>query len=226
MKAHSFGLTLCMLGASVFAADYFETAFTPGNWRESDWIMVKSSRWPYRGRWIQENGFIANAVPQDATPRELESKRAGETYTSMILNRAFSGNAAISCTMDFDHRMAPGLIIAEEPVKTEAGAEYRNHYEIILFDRGINVWRHYFEDGRQKWVRKAFLTAPFKPGTPYELSVKIQFDGRGPQMILQAGGHTFGFHDGNIPRNYRVGIVAGEGINRFYDFKASAPARP
>lgn len=223
MKACSLGMTLCMIGASIFAAEEFNATFTPGNWQEEDWVMVKSSRWPYRGKWLQEPGFIVNAVPGDASPRELESKRIGETYTSMMLNRTFEGDTTTACTMDFDYRMAPGLIIAEEPVKTEAGTEYRNHYEIILFDRGINVWHHYFADGKQKWVKKAFLTTGFKANTPYELIVKMQFTGRGPQMILQVGDHIFGFHDANIPKRYRVGIVASEGINRFYNFKVSAP---
>jgi hypothetical protein len=224
MKSNAIGLTLCMLTASFCSGSEFKASFTPGGWNADDWVMVKSWRWPYRGQWIQGKDFIVNAVPQDASPQDLEHRRVGETYTSMVLNRVIESDSTVSCTMDFDYRMAPGLIIAEEPTETGQGPEYRNHYEIILFDGGINVWHHYFEDGKQKWVKKAFLNTLFKAKTPYELIVKTQFTARGPQMTLQVGEHIFGFHDHNIPRRYRVGIVASEGVNRFYYFKAATPA--
>ncbi len=214
---------LCFLAATAGASEVIEAKFTGDGWKQSDWSMVKSWRWPHQGKWIQGKDFIANTVPGDATPQELESKRVGETFTSMLLDRTFKGNATISCTMDFDFRMAPGLIIAAEPVKTELGLEYREHFEIILFNKGINVWHHYFEDGKQKWMKKAFLTTDLKANTPYELIVQMQFTARGPQMTLQAGGQVFGFYDHAIPREYRVGIVASEGVNRFYDFKVALP---
>lgn len=184
--------------------------------------MVKSWRWPYRGQWLQQKSYIENVVPGDATQQELQGKRAGEVFTAMLLNQEYQKNISFSATMEFDYRMAPGLIIAAEPFKTADGySELRDHYEIILYDKGINVWYHYFVDGKQQWLKRAFLTAEFERNKKYEVNVKLQFTRRGPQMTVQVGNHIFGFIDDKIPKNYRLGIVACEGVNRFYDFKVT-----
>ncbi len=213
-------LLFMLLSASVCIMAEHVSVFNAGGWTQEDWVMTKSWRWPHRGQWVQEKDFIVNAVPVDATQAELQGKRAGEVFTAMLLKQEFQKNVSFSATMEFDYRMAPGLIIAAEPFKTEDGySELRDHFEIILYDKGINVWYHYFVDGKQQWVNRAFLTADFERNKKYEVNVKLQFTRKGPQMTVQVGDHIFGFIDDKIPEKYRLGLVACEGINRFYDFK-------
>lgn len=224
MKGVYLLLGLLMTASPLFADGSYKASFASGGWNQSDWSMVKSWRWPHRGEWLQKESFIVNDVPEDASPQELQGKRVDKTFTSMLLKQQFQSDATFSSTMEFDYRMAPGLMIAAEPVETELGLEYREHYEIILYDKGINIWRHYFEDGEQKWVRRAFLTTEFAPKTAHKLTAKVQFTRRGPQIVVEAGGHVFGYHEPNLPESYRIGIVASEGVNRFYDFEALSMA--
>jgi hypothetical protein len=122
--------------------------------------------------------------------------------------------------MSFDYRMAPSIVIAEKPgVSAEGYPEFRTHYEIVLFDQGINVWRHWFKDGKQVWKKVAHLPAKFYPNVKYEMDVEIKFTARGPVMEISVGEREFSFVDTLLPREYYAGIVACEGVNRFYEFE-------
>ena len=211
---------LCALSCAVSADDFFECKFIPGGWNKADFIQVKSSRWPNINAFKQEANHIVNVCPADATPQEMLSKRAPETYAAMIYKRPISGNSEIKAKMSFDYRMAPSIVIAE---KTGADAnnypEFRTHYEIVLFDNGINVWRHWFENGKQVWRKVGYLSTKFQPNVKYEMEVDIKFTPRGPVMEVEVNDHKFGFIDDMLPREYYAGIVACEGVNRFYDFE-------
>ena len=211
---------LCALSCAVSADDFFECKFIPGGWNKADFIQVKSSRWPNINAFKQEANHIVNVCPADATPQEMLSKRAPETYAAMIYKRPISGNSEIKAEMSFDYRMAPSIVIAEKPgADANNYPEFRTHYEIVLFDQGLNVWRHWFKDGKQIWRKVGFLKCNFKANTKYELKVNIEFTGRGPVWTVSCGGHEFGFIDDLMPKEFYAGIVACEGVNRFYDFK-------
>ena len=206
-------------GSTVYAKNIFNCDFEPGKWNKADFIEVKSSRWENVNTFKQEKCHIVNVCPKDATKIDMLSKRAPETYAAMIWKNPIKGNVIIKSAMSFDYRMAPSIVIAEKPGVSKKGfPEFRTHYEVVLFDQGINVWRHWFVNGKQIWKKAAFLKADFKPNTKYELKVQIQFTGRGPVWTVSCGGHEFGFIDDLIPKEFYAGIVACEGVNRFYDF--------
>ena len=148
------------------------------------------------------------------------NKRVAETYAAMIYKNPLQGNVTVKSVMSFDYRMAPGIVIAEKPgVSTGNYPEFRTHYEVVLFDEGVNVWRHWFKDGKQVWRKMGYLKASFQPNKLYQLTVKLQFTSRGPVISVACGGHEFGFIDEQLSKDFYVGIVASEGFNRFYDFE-------
>lgn len=206
-------------GSTVYAKNIFNCDFEPGKWNKADFMEVKSSRWENVNTFKQEKCHIVNVCPKDATKIDMLSRRAPETYAAMIWKNPIKGNVIIKSAMSFDYRMAPSIVIAEKPGVSKKGfPEFRTHYEVVLFDQGINVWRHWFVNGKQIWKKAAFLKADFKPNTKYELKVQIQFTGRGPVWTVSCGGHEFGFIDDQFPKEFYAGIVACEGVNRFYDF--------
>jgi hypothetical protein len=212
-----------IISATVNAGNVlYQCSFAPGKWKASEWQIVKSPRWPYFGAWEQQDDHISNKVPKNATEREMLGKRAGETYTSMLLKKKFNGNLTISCTMSFDHRMAPLLVITSEYGKGAKGnPEHRDHFEIVLYDKGLNVWHHYYTKGKPHWRKAAFMRAEFKPKQKYLLTVKLNFTKRGPMMTISCNGKKFGYTDDTLAKVFHVGLTACEGINRFYDFKVS-----
>jgi len=203
----------------------YEAKFVKGGWKAEDWDMVRSWRFDYSGKWIQKAQCIENVVPADATKKEMLGKRAGETYTAMLLKKRFKGNCAVTCTMEFDDRMAPGILIAAEPVKNGKGLlELREHFEVILYDDGLNVWHHFFEEGKQKWRKQHYLldVKSFAPNKPYTLTAKVTFTGKGPFIALIWNNREIGYFEPKMFNGeYRIGLVGCEGVNRFYDFKVT-----
>lgn len=192
----------------------YECKFSRNQWKSEDWMQVKSPRWDYFGTWIQEPDCIRNQTPPGLKPKQLES---ADTYSSMLLEHKFSGNVEVSCMMSFESRWAPLIVISDEPGKSKDGRlEYRNHTEIVLYDEGINIWQHYYKDGKPSYIRLAWAKMKFKPKHRYDLKVTIT----GKLMTVTVDGNEMGCTNIDLPDSYYVGITGCEGINRFYKFKA------
>lgn len=219
-------LKCCIIVSLVFlfsacssAEPVFKCSFAKGKWDPNDWTLVKSPRWEHFGNWVQKDTHIENWTPPSATPDEMISVRAAETYTSMVLNQQIFGEVTITSSMDFSYRMAPLIVITPKLGKDEKGrAEHREHFEIVIFDEGVNVWHHYYKDKKPFWKKAAYSRFELKPNVKYEVKVKISPDTRGKTLSVTIGNHEFGYIDDSLPDNFYVGITGCEGINRFYDF--------
>ena len=215
-------LLLLLLAALPLLGEEVAFAFGRDQWQASDWVLVKSPRWDYYGGWVQQDDHLVNQHPADATPKEMLGKRAAETYTSMVYKHKVSGRTEIAATMLFEDRMAPELVIAGElGTDAQGRPEYREHWEIVLYDEGINVWHHEIRDGKPFWRKAAYLKTPFLPGVKYTLEALVEFPagGKGPQLSVTCDGKRFGCLTPTLPEEFLVGVTACEGVNRFYDFK-------
>ena len=190
--------------------------FTRDGWKQDEWILVKSPRSKHVGRWVQEEDHIQNDVPLGVSPEDLEDKRANDTYTSMVYAKPFTGDLRVAVNMEFTYRMAPIIVLAPELGKDVAGRpEYREHLEVCIYNKGVNIWHHYFADGRPSWIRDAYANVPLKPNTRYTLEVEI----RGKLISVRSDGHEFGYMNESLPAQRYIGIIGCEGLNRFYDMK-------
>lgn len=222
MRRLSLALMVLVFAAAtpLARADALSWRFTPDGWKPEEWIRVKSPRFDHFGSWVQQSDHIQNEVPAGVSPDDLQSKRASETYTSMVFAKPFSGDLRITACLAFAYRMAPLVVLAPALGKDAAGRpEYREHFEICVFNEGVNVWRHTFADGKPSWKKAAFARFPLLPNTRYVLGVEI----KGKQMSVTIDGHTFGYTDESLPGTAYVGVTGCEGVNRFYDLTV-APA--
>jgi len=125
----------------------YACVFAKDGWKNEDWINVKSPRWDHFGNWVQGNGFIRNECPAGVDEKEMQDQRAGETYSSMLYKNKVDANVTVSATMDFSYCMAPLIVITPEFGQDDQGRnEHRAHYEIVLFDKGVNIWHHYYKN--------------------------------------------------------------------------------
>ena len=208
-----------LLAGTLFAAQETKISFAQDAWNPQDWTLVKSPRWPNIGSWKQCADHIENAVPADATKQEMLGKRAPETYTSMLWNTPITGNFTVETKTDFNYRMAPLIVLTEAPGASADGyPEYREHWEVVLYDQGINVWHHECVNGRVQWHLAAMVQHTFLPDTVYTLSVSVKYKSTGPEMTVRCGDLTFAYTEHDLPKQLRVGITGCEGVNRFYDF--------
>ena len=204
-----------------------DVSFARGKWNPSDFELAKSWRWNHLGGFVQRDDMIVNDVPVELTPEEVYRKCHDSSYAALVHKGVFALGSTVSSKMMFDYRMAPIVVLAPELGVSAAGVpEFRDHWEICLYDRGINVWYHWFENGRQRWHKAAAFELPagesFKAGVPYDVSVRVERYPRHPdlkQMTVTCEGRKFSYVDERLPETFRAGIIACEGRNFFYDFK-------
>lgn len=208
-----------VVAALVMAGQGVDCSFARDGWNPDSWMRVKSPRWEHFGGWVQKDDCIENETPTGAKPKDLLSKLAGQIYSSMVLKEKFKGNVTVSVEMEFAGRMAPLIVIAPELGASAKGVpEYREHFEIVLFDKGVNVWHHFFKAGKPSWKKAAYSRFTLKPNTRYTLKVKLARTSRGKMMTVFVDGHEMGYMDESLPDEFYVGITGCEGVNRFYDF--------
>lgn len=202
--------------AAPAATPIYSCNFTPGNWNRADWTRVKNPHGDF-GEWIQRDDCIVNRVPEGASPAELQGKRSAQTYASMVYKEKLAGNVTITSTMAFTLEMAPLIVLAPNfPENAKGQKEYAEHFEVVIFNQGVNVWRHFFQDGKLTYRKAAFAEFPLKKDTKYTLEVSK----KGKTLTVSVAGHTLGYYDDALPDSFYVGITGCEGLNRFYDFSA------
>lgn len=214
--------------ASAFAP--IDLSFARGKWNPDDFEYVKSWRWSHFNRFEQIDDGIVNLSAPELTPEQVYRTCHTSSYVAMLHRRQIPLGSTVSTTTAWDYRMAPIIVLAPDVATGESGVpELRDHWEICLYDQGINVWYHYFEDGRQKWYKAADYLAPkdrlFKADTRHELIVKTGSYKGHRRMIVTCGDVTFAYVDDKLPETFRAGVIGCEGRNWFYDFKVVPPAK-
>ena len=123
-------------------------SFARGKWNPADFFPAKSWRWDYLGEFDQRDDAIVNRCP-DVPGEEVYKKHHDKVYAALMYRSRLEIGTKVSSRMSFDHRMAPIVVLAPllaKDVKTGA-AEFRDHWEICLYDQGVNVWHHFFVNG-------------------------------------------------------------------------------
>ena len=209
---------ICLSSAS--AATKVEVSFMPGAWSTNDWILVKSPRFNYMHGFVQREDGIENECPP-VSGEEIFKKHCREVYSAMVLKERAEIGQTVSSTMSFDWSMAPLIVLAEKLDRTENGEPtFGEHWEIVLYDEGLNVWHHSIKDGKPFWYLAAYLKVPFARNTRYDLKVRVSKTRKSvKEMVVTCGGHEFGYVDNDLPDSFYAGIIGCEGRNRFYDFK-------
>jgi len=211
--------------ASLLLAAAVSVSFAKGQWNPDDFTLVKCARQDYIGSFVQLEDRIANRCPDGASAEEVFKKHNDKVYAAMLHKRKLSLGATVSSRMGWDWRMAPLVVIAREPgVSTDGKPELREHWEVVLFDEGINVWHHFYENGKQRWFKAASLALPkecrYQANVPYDLQVKVGRDSRKLKcMTVTCAGYQLHYVDESLPEEFYGGIIGCEGRNFFWDFR-------
>lgn len=203
--------------------DAVHVDFARWKWNPADWVAFKSLRFDYCHGFVQKDDHIENPCPEGVSDEALYAKHVTEVYASQVFSRRLVGSTIeVASTMSFDHLMAPLIVLTPELDVDDTGRHaFKKHYEVVLYNEGINVW-HYDYDAvcGLSWHLAAFARAPFEAKRPYELKVALAKGKREMRMTVSCGGVTFGFEDPELPESFYAGVTGCEGRNRFYDFTA------
>lgn len=234
---HSFSILLALAAATAIAqtedaAVDVAVEFARGKWNPDGWQIVKGPRCEYCHGFTQRDGWIENECP-DVSPEEVHRKHSDAVYSGMVMKRQFRSGATVSSTMGWDYRMAPLIVIAPELGRSRDGKhlELHDHWEIVIYDRGINVWRHFWNAEKGPSHIKAAslkLEEPhlFRANVRHELKVTLSRNRKGHmEMTCSCGPYTLQYVDKDLPETFYAGILGCEGRNFFYDFKVTHKRR-
>ncbi len=160
------------------------------------------------GTFEREENCIKNRYNEDV--RDYE-------YTTAMLKRRLGIGDEITLECDFERRGAPLVVFTDELVERDGKPYYGEHYEVVAFEEGCNVW-HNTPTGELdpkralKTCKLHFESIPTPNRSRVTLAVKF-LDG-GIKVVMN--GSEFSLDIPGMPKEFAFGITACEGINRLY----------
>lgn len=180
--------------------------FSKGRWENDDFSCAYTMRWDRTPAFIQERDHVRN-------------ERFGEgvydfDYISYVSKEKYCGDIKISAQCSFDNYGAPLIVIADNLTEDENGVLwYNEYYEVVLYEKGINVWHLYPEDsGKIVWDKLLGVEFPVSAGEKHTLSVRVI----GKKLFIEADDKKMTLLVDKLYDSFHVGITACEEINRFY----------
>ena len=178
--------------------------FKKGQWEEK-LVHAYPFRFTETPQFMQGEDFIVN--------KEDPTRSDGYDYVSVMDKTPYPMGTKISAQTLFEAFGAPLVTISDELYIDENGNhKYQNYYEVVLWEKGINVWRIEFVDGEVTVDLVAGINIPLEAGKKHNVSVEI-WDKR---LIIDINGQYINLMAPKLPKNVYLGVTACENINKFY----------
>jgi hypothetical protein len=178
-----------------------------GNWKEC-LFHAYSFRFTETPVFTQLRDCITTAV----NPKHRE----GFDNISLLSNERFGLGVTATLQCAFDDVGCPEIILVENPEQCDDGAvRYGACFEIIPWKNGINVWRHYRDNGQCHWHLRLGMTFPVEEQKLHTLKVQVL----DKVLIINLDGFETTLHVNDLPEQFHVGLTGCEGIARIYEME-------
>lgn len=145
--------------------------------------------------------------------------REGFDNISLLSERTYGAGAKATIHCAFEGFGCPEIILVPEvEMCTDGVLRYGACFELVLWKNGINVWRHYREDGRCYWHKRLGMEFPNEENKVHELSLQVLEK----ELVILLNGHKTVLHTEDIPERFYLGLTGCEGIVRIYDMNIQA----
>ena len=180
--------------------------FAKGKWSERDLTTAYSFRFTETPVFTQLDDCITTCVNKD--------HREGFDNISLLSKETYGVGAKATIHCAFEGLGCPEIILVPEAETCEDGAvRYGACFELVLWKNGINVWRHYRENGECFWHKRLGMTFSNEESRIHELSLEVKEQ----ELELTLNGRKTTLHTEDIPTKFHLGITGCEGIVRIYD---------
>ena len=184
-----------------------EIRFTKGNW-EDFFEYAYTKRFPFKPRFKQEENCIVNARNPEMND--------GFDYTTIMTKDKYGVGTKLHVTCSFEKYGAPLITLTDTLERDKDGElSYGVCHEVVLWEKGINVWNLFEENGVIKWYKLLAAEFPLEAGIKQEMYIElgektIKVVVRDKMVVLRIE---------NLPEEVYIGITGCENINRFYNVK-------
>ena len=183
-------------------------SFTPGDWEGE---LIPAWTWRYDSATPVRQG--ENCIYIAENPNHPE----GFDNASLLTPKRFGVGAKATLRCAFEGIGCPEIILVPKTEENERGEKkYGACFEVVLWKNGINVWRHYREDGKCFWHKRLGLTYPVAEGEIHTLTVEVLEK----ELSITLNGQNTTLRTEDIPEAFHLGLTMCEGVARVYDFTA------
>lgn len=179
--------------------------FSANAWNETDIVHAWGMRFNENGRFVQKEDHIEN--------REDPACTYGFENIALMSREKYGPGAKITVECSFTENGAP-LITLSEDLFPDGNGDFRygSYYELVLYKNGINLWRHYRDNGKAAWYLAMSAEFPVPDSVHHRIAVGI----RPNYLDLYADGRKFSVRIFDMAPAYHLGLTSCEGVNSFY----------
>lgn len=163
------------------------------------------------------NTFCEFTEEADHLMSGYNEKAGGYDYISIVHKDVFEKGVKVSVKCSFDHYGAPLLTFANSLwTDGEGRLRYGDHYEVVAFENGCNVW--YITEAEEGAERPFKVANCIRLRFPIEDKSMIDMSAEMLDKALRINVNGFDL-DLPIPLiadKFYVGITGCEGVNRFF----------
>ncbi len=133
---------------------------------------------------------------------------------ALLSNERFSGAAHATLTCAFeDCGCAEIIIVPEAELCPDGATRYGACYEVVLYKDGINVWRHFYEDGKCSWHKHLGVLFPVTEMDKHTLDVTVK-DG---YIDVRVDAMEISVRVDDMFDSFNLGFAVCEGVVRLYE---------
>lgn len=179
--------------------------FGKNQWNKDEFILAYSFRFTETPEFTQRDDCIENAV----NPLHRE----GFDNISLLTREKYAAGVRANIRCSFEGKGCPEIILVENAEECEDGAvRYGACFEVVLYENGVNIWRHYREDGKCSWHKRLGVEFPVTENEIHELSVEVKEN----YLVAAVDGKKMTLRVEDVPEKFHIGITTCEGIARVY----------
>ncbi len=155
----------------------------------------------------KENDYI--------TTRINKEHPEGFDNFSLLSEKKYKVGVKATINCEFEGLGCPEIILVNEAEKCDDGVmRYGACFEIVLYKDGVNVWRHYRENGKCSWHKRLGVNFNVTENEKHKLSLEVCEN----YFNIDVDGQTSSLRVDDIFDDFHIGLTACEGIARIYDF--------
>ena len=182
-----------------------KTLFGRNQWNKDELIQAYTFRFTETPDFTQEEDCIASAV----NPAHKE----GYDNISLLTKETYSRNVKATIECAFEGKGCPEIILVEKPEQCQDGViRYGACFEVVLHIGGVNIWRHYRENGQCSWHKRLGVGYPVSENEKHTLEVEIKEN----YLTCAIDGQKNSLRVDDLFEKFHFGITVCEGIARVY----------
>lgn len=183
--------------------------FAKDMWLEEKVQRAYSFRFTETPAFVQEDDCIGSGVNK--------AHREGYDNISLLMREKYGSGVRAQITCSFEGLGCPEIIFVGETESCPDGAtRYGACFEVVLYKDGVNVWRHFMDEGhRCRWHKRLGVKFPVAQGVKHTLSAEY----RDNYLHVSVDEMQFALRVEDMFESFHVGLTVCEGIAKVYDMQ-------